>query len=246
VGDGRVQVGDLAAGVRVHRLVAVRLTLAPRARPREGRAVDLLGALVLAEVVADDGEVEPRLDVARVDGQRLLQRPLRGGELAEVVVDDPEHVVHVGEGHAARNGLLEMPGRQRIIAALEVLSAEGDQLPQLVVHALPGVRPRGSVAWVSRRTEKVAASGAASPDWAAARVPERSGWWAPRASRPRAARSARPDPALRGELPGSAPPSAARRERSASPAASSASACLPAAWAAAHPDPQPGRWPESG
>jgi hypothetical protein len=30
-----------------------------------------------------------------------------------------------------------MPRGERIIAALEMLPAEGDQLPQLVVHALP-------------------------------------------------------------------------------------------------------------
>src|SRR5262249_39169964 len=66
----------------------------------------------------------------------------RGLELAEVVVDDAQHVVDVGEGGAARHGLLEMSSRQRIIAALEMLSAEGDQLPQLVVHALPKVLSR--------------------------------------------------------------------------------------------------------
>src|SRR5438552_15306988 len=54
---------------------------------------------------------------------------------------DAEHVVHVGEGDAARYRLLEMAGRERVIAALEVLPGEGDQLPQLVVHALPVESP---------------------------------------------------------------------------------------------------------
>src|SRR5882724_3770206 len=125
-----MQVGDLAARGAVHRLVAVRLPRAPAAGAFQRRTVDLLGALVLSEVVADDGQVEPRLDVAGIDLEGLLQRALGGLELAQ-------HVVDVREPHAAGHRLLEMPGRERVIAALEVLFAEGDQLPHLVVHALP-------------------------------------------------------------------------------------------------------------
>src|SRR5262249_3651533 len=40
-----------------------------------------------------------------------------------------------GEARPARDDLLQVPGRERVIASLEVLSSEGDQLPQLVVRA---------------------------------------------------------------------------------------------------------------
>ena len=68
--------------------------------PRDRVAVHLLCALVLAQVVADDGQVERCLDVAGIDVQRLLERPLRRLELAQVMVDDAEHLVHVGERRA--------------------------------------------------------------------------------------------------------------------------------------------------
>ena len=141
VGDGGMQVGDLAPRRAVHRLVAVRLPPAPAAGAFQRRPVDLLGALVLSEVVADDGQVEPRLDVPRIDLERLLQRALRRLELAQLVIDHAQHVVDVRERHAAGHRLLEVTGRERVIPALEVLFAEGDELPQLVVHALPVLRP---------------------------------------------------------------------------------------------------------
>src|SRR5207253_3867619 len=56
-------------------------------------------------------------------------------ELAQVMVDDAEHVVHVGVRGAACDHLLQVPCREGIIAPVEVLFAEGDQLPHLVVHA---------------------------------------------------------------------------------------------------------------
>src|SRR5437773_1933435 len=142
---------------------------------------------------------------------------LGGRELAEVVIDDAEHVVHVGEHHAARDGLLQMAGRERIIAALEVLSAEGDQLPQLVVHALPVDCWVESVPWITRRTAKAAEFRATSADWPAAPGWARADSWEPRASRLRAVRSAQGPLVRPAERPGSAPPAAAHRARRASP-----------------------------
>src|SRR5438876_822037 len=197
----------------------------------------MLRAVVLAKVVADDGEIEARLDVIGIDGQRLLQGPLAGRELAEVVIDDAEHVVHVGEHHAARDGLLQMAGRERIIAALEVLSAEGDQLPQLVVHALPVDCWVESVPWITRRTAKAAEFRAGSADWAAEPGWGRADSWELRASLLRAARAqgrpARLASCTCPPLPATAPVSSRTRRRSAraSRAARGSRRSSPAPWA---------------
>ena len=161
-----MEVGDLSPRERVERLVLARVARTlPGALDRVG--IDGLRLVVLAQIVAEDGEVERRLDVGRVDLQRLLERVPGRFELAQLVVGHAQHVVHVGKRRAAGDHLLQMAGGKRPVAAREVFPTEGDQLPQMVVHA-----PPAATRW-KRSMDAQEVSAAARRVW---RVGARSAW----------------------------------------------------------------------
>ena len=128
----RAQIGVHVRELSLHeRIEPPRLVARALHRPE----IHLARFAILAEVVEGDRQVERGLGVSGVYPDRRDEAALRLGQLPARVIDDAEHVPHVGQTGVARGRLTQtLLGGVEIVGAV-VLAPERDQPPKSVIHA---------------------------------------------------------------------------------------------------------------
>ena len=106
-----------------------------------------LGILLSAELRKDDPTVNVRLDVPRIQGQRLVEGREGTIGLPHELVTQAHEVVRVSEGPPRLHQLLEQVDRAVIVLELKALLRQLKLLRRTHVHKSPRTIPR---IWLSR------------------------------------------------------------------------------------------------
>ena len=130
--------------LHVRARVAVELVETATVGRAVGARVHALRVVVAAELVVADRQVEGRLGVPRVQGERALECGARLVGLAALVQDHAHHVVHVGVVVVRLQHDLEVLLRLVVLAGEVVLATDDEMMFGLRIHG--GLLLRNSTA----------------------------------------------------------------------------------------------------
>src|SRR3989441_763304 len=149
VAQRRVLVGELRGDVR-------RQALAQLARQLSGAAQRGVRLVFAAQLVQDDGLVDERFDVLRVQLQRAVELCQGLVLLAHQRVRQAQQVMGVGERAARRDDFLEQVDRAVVVLQLKPLAGLLDEMLRTDVHGSP--RTSGRSAGSLPRSRRAAGS----------------------------------------------------------------------------------------